>query len=118
LKNSSVYIQEHDGRYFIKPKYIIDEILKMKMDANQLGEGKYKIRYDTIKQMLIGQLWFKDYSKIPITINKESMRVFEIVEKRLIEILKQEDTASSDDSESGKSSFKRININARGEADV
>lgn len=91
-----IKIMPHAGKYYIKPKSLIDGIVFEKQALNLYKEKKYKMQYDNVKQDLRGSLWFKDYTDSPVKIEGKSLRVFQIVEKRLIDIIEKKSTEDMD----------------------
>jgi len=94
---SETGILEHAGGYYVKPKEIIELILSKKSEANKLGEGKWRVSYMSLKQQLIGECWFDDFTESPIKVGAKNYRLLKVREKRLIEILEGKDTESRDD---------------------
>jgi len=90
-------IMKHADKYYIKPKILIDRIIQEKQSLNLYRERKFKMQYDNVKQELIGSLWFKDHTDLPVRIEGRSQRVLQIVEKRLIDIIEGRSTENMDE---------------------
>jgi hypothetical protein len=96
---SETGILEHAEGYYIKPKEMIELILSKKTEVNKFGEGKWRISYMKIKQNVIGECWFEDFTESPIRIGSKNYRLLKVKEKRLIDIIEGKDTESRDDKE-------------------
>jgi hypothetical protein len=92
-------ILAHNGKYYIKPKYLIEGFIAEKQHLNEYKEKKHKVNYDNVKHDLIGSLWFKDFTDCPIKFKdiEIKQKTFQIVEPRLIAIIEGKSTENIDD---------------------
>lgn len=99
LLNYDIKLMKDCGAVYIKPKVIIDIIMSKKKALHELDEGKYRIEYNGIKYFLIGNHWFLDHTKKGKIVNNKTMRVLQVNEKRIIDLIEGKDIERQDNEE-------------------